>query len=104
MQTVTTIGLDIAKSVFQVRDAAGQVVVRRQLDLQDGKSAALTPIRSACSDQSPKRWVLQNFCLASTTASLSLDASTSTMLWQTSHWRPFSPSMSFMNRTTNQDM
>ena len=36
MQTVTTIGLDIAKSVFQVFqvhgvDAAGQVVVRRQL-------------------------------------------------------------------------
>ena len=32
MQTVTTIGLDIAKSVFQVSvDAAGQVVVRRQL-------------------------------------------------------------------------
>jgi transposase len=33
MQTVTTIGLDIAKSVFKVHgvDAAGQVVVRRQL-------------------------------------------------------------------------
>ena len=33
MQPVTTIGLDIAKSVFQVHgvDAAGQVVVRRQL-------------------------------------------------------------------------
>ena len=33
MQTVTTIGLDIAKSVFQVHgvDAAGQVVVRCQL-------------------------------------------------------------------------
>jgi len=33
MQMVTTIGLDIAKSVFQVHgvDAAGQVVVRRQL-------------------------------------------------------------------------
>jgi hypothetical protein len=33
MQTVTTIGLDIAKSVFQVHgvDATGQVVVRRQL-------------------------------------------------------------------------
>ena len=33
MQTVTTIGLDIAKSVFQVHgvDAAGQVVVRRRL-------------------------------------------------------------------------
>ena len=33
MQTVTTIGLDIAKSVFQVHgiDAAGDVVIRRQL-------------------------------------------------------------------------
>ena len=33
MQTVTTIGLDIAKSVFQVHgvDAAGQVVIRQQL-------------------------------------------------------------------------
>jgi transposase len=34
MQTVTTIGLDIAKSVLQVHgiDAAGQVVIRRQLN------------------------------------------------------------------------
>jgi transposase len=33
MQTVSTIGLDIAKSVFQVHgvDAEGQVVIRRQL-------------------------------------------------------------------------
>jgi transposase len=33
MQAVTTIGLDIAKSVFQVHgvDGAGQVVIRRQL-------------------------------------------------------------------------
>ena len=33
MQTITTIGLDIAKSVFQVHgvDAGGQVMVRRQL-------------------------------------------------------------------------
>src|SRR5271163_2464533 len=33
MQTVTTIGLDIAKSVFQVHgvDTAGQVIIRRQL-------------------------------------------------------------------------
>ena len=33
METVTTIGLDTAKSVFQVHgvDAAGQVVMRRQL-------------------------------------------------------------------------
>ena len=33
METITTIGLDIAKSVFQVHgvDAAGEVVVRRRL-------------------------------------------------------------------------
>jgi transposase len=33
MQTITPIGLDIAKSVFQVYgiDAGGQVVIRRQL-------------------------------------------------------------------------
>jgi hypothetical protein len=33
MQTVTTIGFDIAKSVFQVHgvDAAGEVVIRRQM-------------------------------------------------------------------------
>jgi transposase len=33
MQTVTTIGFDIVKSVFQVHgvDAAGQAVIRRQL-------------------------------------------------------------------------
>ena len=33
MQTDTTIGLDIAKSVFQVHgiDAAGKVLIRRQL-------------------------------------------------------------------------
>ena len=35
MQTITRIGLDIAKSVFQVHgvDAAGQVVIRRQLSV-----------------------------------------------------------------------
>jgi transposase len=33
MQTITTVGLDIAKSVFQVHcvDAQGNVVLRRQL-------------------------------------------------------------------------
>ena len=33
MQTVATVSLDIAKSVFQVHcvDAAGQMVIRRQL-------------------------------------------------------------------------
>jgi transposase len=36
MQSISTIGLDIAKSVFQVQsvDAAGQVVLRRQLKRQ----------------------------------------------------------------------
>jgi transposase len=33
MKTITTVGLDIAKSVFQVHgvDTTGQVVIRRQL-------------------------------------------------------------------------
>jgi hypothetical protein len=33
MQTITTIGLDIAKSVFQVHgvDAAGNVILRRKM-------------------------------------------------------------------------
>jgi transposase len=33
MRSISTIGLDVAKSVFQVHgvDAAGQVVIRRQL-------------------------------------------------------------------------
>ncbi|MCS3931921.1 transposase [Bradyrhizobium elkanii] len=36
MQSISTIGLDIAKSVFQMHgvDAAGQVVIRRQLRRQ----------------------------------------------------------------------
>src|ERR1700732_4289325 len=36
MQTITTIGLDIAKSVFQVHgvDATGQVVIRRRLHVR----------------------------------------------------------------------
>src|SRR6201984_2732607 len=44
MQTVTTIGFDIAKSVFQVHgvDAAGQVVVRRRLQAL-GHSVKLMP-------------------------------------------------------------
>ena len=34
MQTITTIGLDIAKSVFQVHgvDAGGRVAIRRQIE------------------------------------------------------------------------
>jgi transposase len=38
MQTVTTIGLDIAKSVFQVHGvgSTGQVVIRRQLKRRRG--------------------------------------------------------------------
>jgi hypothetical protein len=38
MQSISTIGLDIAKSVFQVHgvDAAGQVVIRRQLRRRHG--------------------------------------------------------------------
>jgi transposase len=42
MQTVKTVGLDIAKSVFQVHgvDADGQVVIGRQLKRRFGSEAA----------------------------------------------------------------
>ena len=52
MQTTTTIGLDIAKSVFQVHgvDAAGQVVIRRQL-----KAAWCSTARAICSSVSRLR-------------------------------------------------
>jgi hypothetical protein len=42
MQSITTIGLDIAKSVFQVHgvDAGGRVVVRRQLKAGEGYLSA----------------------------------------------------------------
>ena len=44
MQSVSTIGLDIAKSVFQVHgaDAAGQVVIRRQLNLKTAKALGIS--------------------------------------------------------------
>ena len=57
MQTVTTIGFDIAKSVFQVHgvDAGGQMIIRRQLKRRHvlafcggeeprGKSGELVPV------------------------------------------------------------
>jgi hypothetical protein len=42
MQTVTTIGLDIAKSVFQVHgvDAIGQVIIRHQLKRRHAERGA----------------------------------------------------------------
>ena len=49
MQTITTIGLDIAKSVFQVRgvDAEGNVILRRQLKRQTALHAGLLPEAAA---------------------------------------------------------
>jgi transposase len=43
MQTITTIGLDIAKSVFQVHgvDAGGHVIVRRQLKRRSASARLL---------------------------------------------------------------
>jgi hypothetical protein len=45
MQTITTIGLDIAKSVFQVHgtDATGQVVIRLFIS-----AAGLFSLKAAC--------------------------------------------------------
>jgi hypothetical protein len=47
MQTITTIGLDIAKSVFQVHgvDVGGQVIVRRQLKRRHVLTLAANPGR-----------------------------------------------------------
>jgi transposase len=47
MQTVTTIGFDIAKSVFQVHgvDAAGQVVIGRQLKRRVSPNYSLAACR-----------------------------------------------------------
>jgi len=55
MQTVTTIGLDIAKSVFQVHgvDAAGQVVIRRQLKRRYVLGFFRKPARSASKPEPP---------------------------------------------------
>jgi transposase len=51
MQSISTIGLDIAKSVFQVHgvDAAGQVVLRRQLK-RPARSNAIGTCRSRGGD------------------------------------------------------
>ena len=53
MQSVTTIGLDIAKSVFQVHgiDATGKVVIRRQLKRRYvlAVKGETQPTRFACS-------------------------------------------------------
>jgi hypothetical protein len=57
MQAVTTIGLDIAKSVFQIHgvDAAGNVIVRRQIkrgkaDMASGRRDAAHPGEPAIGD------------------------------------------------------
>jgi transposase len=56
MQVVTTVGLDIAKSVFQVHgvDAAGQVVIRRQL-----KRRSVLAFFQKC----PRAWWARGLCL-----------------------------------------
>ena len=59
MQTVTTIGLDIAKSVFQVHgvDAAGQVLIRRQLKRRSGIIHMLDPVDVAMSARSKSHYM-----------------------------------------------
>ena len=51
MQTITTVGLDIAKSVFQVHsvDADGHAVVRRQLKRRYVLAFFQTTLRLVCS-------------------------------------------------------
>jgi predicted NBD/HSP70 family sugar kinase len=48
MQTITTIGLDIAKSVFQVHgiDAEGNVLIRRRLKRRELSSQVMAMISS----------------------------------------------------------
>jgi len=59
MQTVTTIGLDIAKSVFQAHgvDAAGQGVIRRQLKRRP--RADIDPVH--CSRVGQSRWHISSY-------------------------------------------
>jgi len=49
MQAITTVGLDIAKSVFRVHgiDASGQPVIRRQLKRRHVPNAAMAASRVA---------------------------------------------------------
>ena len=64
MQTISTIGLDIAKSVFQVHgvDAAGQVVARRQLKRRyvlaffEKLPPCMVGIEACASRETPTRW------------------------------------------------
>ena len=59
MQTVSTIGLDIAKSVFQIHgvDASGVVVIRRQLKRRVAPlgNIVFRPGRSAAAGVSRRR-------------------------------------------------
>jgi hypothetical protein len=58
MQAVTTIGLDIAKSVFQVHgiDAEGQVIIRRQLRRRYVLAEAICEaVGSTCASSPPRR-------------------------------------------------
>jgi hypothetical protein len=66
MQTVTTIGLDVAKSIFQIHgvDAAGHVIVRRklkrryvlqgQIDVLTQRLALATEQQKAATEQAKK--------------------------------------------------
>jgi hypothetical protein len=58
MQTITTIGLDIAKSVFQVHgvDAGGQVVIRRQLKRRSVLAFARAPDAAPADPVAPRSW------------------------------------------------
>ena len=57
MQAITTIGFDIAKSVFQVHgvDAGGQVIVRRQLKRRQVRHRGLRLI-SLLVARAPSPW------------------------------------------------
>jgi transposase len=75
MQAVTTIGLDIAKSVFQVHgiDAAGKVVVRRQLKRRSVGRKGVEQLLGVVADGKDKRLPeLARACVAALGAQLTI--------------------------------
>jgi transposase len=73
MQTIKTIGLDIAKSVFQVHgvDAAGNVIIRRQLKRRYVVAffQKLPPCQHVMQSRSIRRSGQPTLCHASSNAS-----------------------------------
>jgi hypothetical protein len=91
MQSITTIGLDIAKSVFQVHgvDAGGQVVVRRQLKRRYGLTANSTILQTG-TDNFPTEGIHRQSFLGWVETLLGLHSRASTCV-RNNRIRPFHP-------------